>query len=114
MLNSRFDNCMEETKKQLLVSYCERFCYCAVLWDNILDSVLTQMHVAYNSIFWLLFRLPTRGTICNVFVRNILNTFVDRIQLVYSLYSDKEHTMIQTIVLRIFMCTEIFKRSILF
>ena len=34
------------------------------------DTVLTQLHVAHNNIFRLLFRFPTRGTIYNFLVRN--------------------------------------------
>ena len=119
MLNSRFGNCTEEVKKQLFVAYCESF-YCAALWNNYTDSVLTQLHVAHNNIFRLLFRLPTRGTTYNFLVRNIPNLLVKRRKLVYSLYrrtKNSENELIQTIVQsNFFMSTEMFKKwkSILF
>ena len=101
MLNSRFGNCTEEVKKQkMFVAYCESF-YCAALWNNYADSVLTQLHVTHNNIFRLLFRLPTRGTTYNFLVRNIPNLLVKRRKLVYSLYrrtKNSENELIQTIV----------------
>ena len=113
MLNSRFGNCTEEVKKQLFVAYCESF-YCAALWNNYTDSVLTQLHVAHNNIFRLLFRLPTRGTTYNFLVRNIPNLLVKRRKLVYSLYrhtKNSENELIQTIVQsNFFMSTEMFKK----
>ena len=104
MLNSRFGNCTDEVKKQLFAAYCESF-YCAALWNNYTDTVLTQLHVAHNNIFRLLFRLPTRGTTYNFLVRNIPNLLVKRRKLVYSLYrctKNSENKLIQTIVQSIF------------
>ena len=113
MLNSRFGNCTEEVKKQLFVAYCESF-YCAALWNNYTDSVLTQLHVAHNNIFRLLFRLPTRGTTYNFIVRNIPNLLVKRRKLVYSLYKrtkNSENELVQTTVQsNFFMSTEMFKK----
>ena len=119
MMNSRFGNCTEDVKKQLFLSYCESF-YCAALWDNFTHTALTQLHVAHNSIFRLLFRLPTRGTTYNFLVRSIPNFLETRRKLVYGLYKrtrDSENILIQSIVKsNFFMGTEMFKKwkSILF
>ena len=47
MLNSRFGNCTEEVKKQLFLAYCESF-YCAAIWNNYTDAVLTKLHVIHT------------------------------------------------------------------
>ena len=105
MLNSRFGNCTEEVKKQLFLSYYESFC-CVALWNNYMDTVLTQLHAAHNNIFRLLFSLPTRGTTYNFIVGNIPNLLVNRRQLVYSLYrrtKNSENKLMQTIVQSTFL-----------
>ena len=71
MLNSRSGNCKGKVKKQLFLSYCESFFHCAALWDNFMDTVLTQLHVAHNNIFRLLFRLLTKCTTYNCLVKHI-------------------------------------------
>ena len=60
MLNSRFGSCTEVIKEQVFLALCERF-YCAALRNNYTDSVLTELHVAHNNIFKLLFRFSHQG-----------------------------------------------------
>ena len=84
MFNSRFGNSTEEVTKQLFLVYREIF-YCAALWNNYTDTVLTQLQVAHNNIFRLLFRLPTRSTTYSFLVRNIPNLLVHRRKLVYTI-----------------------------
>ena len=76
-MDTLIDQDAEEVKEQLFLAYCESL-YCAALWSNYTDTVLTQLHVAHNNIFRLLFRLPTRGTTYNFIVRNIPNLLVKR------------------------------------
>ena len=63
--------------------------------------VLTQLHVAHDNIFRLLFRLPTRCTKYSFPFINIPSFIVNMRKLVYSLYRHTrncENQLIQTIV----------------
>ena len=60
-------------------------------------TVLTHLHIDHDSIFRLLFRLPTRGTTYSFLVGNMSNFLVKGRKLVYSLYrrtNDSEPTIV--------------------
>ncbi len=87
MLNNKFRSCNEEVKIKLFTTYCTNL-YCAALWCNFKQSLLSRVRVSHNNVFRAFFKLCRRCSVSQEFVlRNIPNFDVIRRKLVYSLLS---------------------------
>ena len=103
MLTRKFSMCTYDVKRRLFLAYCTNF-YCAHLWSDFSRSQLQRVRVAYNNAFRRFFRLPTRCSISEAFIRNNVPTF-EMLLRKYTFSLEQRLSRSQNVLLRtIFNC----------